>query len=256
MTPIRKRKIPKIEFCDSTLYKNRETKLYKLFIYDDKENKWKFNENEFNNFVKNQSINSKVEITPLILFINSLEEDVKSIASKLINGPYPTLEENKIYVYGFSDRNLSYLKYFVDLSDKEILNIRPIFLALHVPSNMINHSNISNIVIQIYSFLSFICDVKIVVLNNKYFNYQVKMTDCINKMYSKSIKTSLSKQKSILSSKLQEKNEKDDDDEEFIMMEDYSDDENEKSENEEETKHFLESSSINVSQKVLKNNPE
>lgn len=115
--------------------------------------------------------------TPVVLFLNSIEEELKSIISKLISRPYPDDKEDikRNYVYAFCDRDLSMMNYQIDSNSNESTNIKPIFLLLHVPQSRENDKEINKIVAQIYSFLQYISDVKIVILNQKYYTDQIEI---------------------------------------------------------------------------------
>ena len=154
-----------------------ESKLYKIFYYDEKTNTWIFNSSVFNSFASEKMINVGSSQTPLVLFINSLESDVITINSKFINCLYPNFddeneeEENdkQIFVYSFCDNTLTMLNYVVDFNGKNKASIKPIFLSLHISKNKENLPNLDIIITQIYSFLFAICDLSIVVLDMNYY---------------------------------------------------------------------------------------
>ena len=102
-------------------------------------------------------------------------KDLKNIAInlKLLIGEYPDLDDDQIYIYGLGDRSFS-----SNIETNQM--IKPIFLLLHVPEKMKKLPNISTIIFQIYSFLCFICDIEIVVLNKNYYNDQIDIVKKIN----------------------------------------------------------------------------
>ena len=116
--------------------------------------------------------------------MNSLETELVSMNSNLINGLYPNIEENKteIFIYALCDRFLSHLSYNIEPKNKKKLKIKPIFLLLHVPKEKENHPRIQGIVASIYSYLSSICDLKIVLLDGKNYKNQIKFIEIINKI--------------------------------------------------------------------------
>ena len=178
-------------FDDPSLQTNLPSKLYKLFIFDEKTKKWKLNSVDLNDFQQHIKCSTTSIKTPLVLFLNSLEKDLISINSKLIDTLYPPLDDDNkddIYVYALSERNLCSLNYAVDMKNKKKSNIRPIFLLLHIPKGKENHPDIQRIVVSIYSFLSFISDFEIVLLNGKDYRNQFEMIELISsiqKSYSK-----------------------------------------------------------------------
>lgn len=77
--------------------KAQSVKTYKLFTYDENELKWKFDEESFIHFSKENSLDSKDVVTPLILFMNSFEFYLISLVSKFITNPQP--ENSCIWIY-------------------------------------------------------------------------------------------------------------------------------------------------------------
>lgn len=92
---------------------------------------------------------------------------------------HPELDDDEIYVYGLSDKNLCLLEYNVILTQKKS-QIKPIFLFLYVPKNKQSIENIKIIIYKIHYFLSFICDIEVVVLNKDHFNDQIDFIKSIN----------------------------------------------------------------------------
>ena len=195
-----------------------EEKTYKIFTYDEVEMKWIFNENSFINFCQSNLIVTEDVKTPLILFLNSFEENLFSITSKLIIYPHPK-DNEQIHVYGFCD---PYLPYFCD---EEISKIKPIFLMLHIPANQQNRKDIKEIVFQVFSFLSYVSDIQIVILNKKYYKDQIDTIESIHNIYSKENQAAFTRKKSSLIEKLISEKEE----EEF---QNFDDDDNEEEVNE------------------------
>lgn len=161
-------------------------------------------------------------------------------------------------MYWFCDRNLPYLNFYVDFNDKGNFEIKPIFLLLHVSRNRQNRPETKKIIFQIYSYLSYICDIQIVVLNQKYYIDQIEITERINNIFlSKKERTLLNPRTVFLNKPSQSStnNTNDSDDEEVVVM--MSDDfQKEKQEistglNKKSSLDALKSSPIQVSQKIL-----
>ena len=194
-------------------------KLYKIFYYDEISNQWRYDNEEFTNLSKDKHINHRDAKTPIILFTNSNEEDLISINSNIINGSYPYLDDENIYVYALCSKSLSVLSFYVDFLSKEKSSIKPIFLLLHVPKNKRKLHNIKLIIYQIYAFLSFISDIEIVVLNKSYYNDQIELIRTVH-----NIKNSFQKlnENEVITSVQEEVNDNDDydfsDDEERLIQ--------------------------------------
>lgn len=153
-----------------------ETRLYKIFTYDEQNQKWIFNSEVFEFFAKEKKINVNDSKTPLILFFNSYEDDLIALNSKLINTAFPDLDfdSDDIFVYPLCDRSLTMLNFYVDFNNNEKASIKPIFLLLHIPKNFENHPKLRLIVTQMYSFLSTVCDLEVTILNRNLYLEQVK----------------------------------------------------------------------------------
>lgn len=96
-----------------------------------------------------------------------------------MSSKYLNLDQDQIFIYAICDKSVSNLNFIIDFSDKMKSAIKPIFLLLHLPKNKQKLPNISVIVSQIFLFLSFICDLKIVVLNKKKLIDQIEFIKCI-----------------------------------------------------------------------------
>ena len=96
-----------------------QSKLYKLFYYDEKEEKWIFNREQYDMFSKEEHINIEESNTPVVCYIDSSENDLISLNSNLISHSYPNLNENEIFVYVLCGRTLSMLNFEIDYSDKD-----------------------------------------------------------------------------------------------------------------------------------------
>lgn len=208
--------------------------LYKFFIYNNQKNEWEQNI-EFLNLFENDKNFSNETKTPLVLFLNSNENDLRNIAvnSEIVIDEYPDIDgDDQIFVYGFGDKVLSKPKPKLgkQLETEEIEDeiINPIFLFLHIPEKLINLPKISTIVYSIYSFLCFICDIEIIILNNEYYDDQIDFIKNINVMthsykedYKKEPEKIISKKSS---SELHLLSDSSDDDEKEIVDDDISDD--------------------------------
>ncbi|KAK8887857.1 hypothetical protein M9Y10_038916 [Tritrichomonas musculus] len=154
--------------------------LYKIFYYDESQNKWVFDSNSLIGLTSNNEIKEFNAKAPLILILDSDENDSVSLCSNFTENSYPNIfneYDDQIYVYALC----GYLLF----KDNEV--IKPIFLNLHVPKKKmtpLNQSDIMLIASKIYSFLSFICDIEIVILNENHFKDQVDFVKTLIKMKS------------------------------------------------------------------------
>lgn len=90
-------------------------------------------------------------------------------------------DPKEIFVYALCDRTLSMLNLEIDFENKDKAAIKPIFLLLHVPEEKENIPNIRRILYEIYSFLSLISDIRIVILDKANYNSQIRnMTTLFN----------------------------------------------------------------------------
>ena len=174
---------------------NIESTLYKIFTYDENKNHWRFHPSVFEQLTKDKRIELRNSQTPLILFINSFEEDIISVNSNFINSLYPNLNlSNEIFIYALCDKSLLSLNFKMDYSDKVKASIKPIFLLLHVPKSKENNPKIKIIVYQIYSFLSLICDIEfmknIIKINKQYQKESNSNDNNNNDLFSESISSS------------------------------------------------------------------
>lgn len=168
------------ELFDKISMKDAKSKLHKFYYYDEEEQKWKMNLFVIEQFFKEKFINDKMQ-TKIFFFVNSYEKDEIPICSRIINGLYPDFEDNEIFVYAICDKTLLYLQYKINLIDVgNKSDIKPIFLALHIPEKKKNLPNISTILMEISIFLSFICDSKIVILNNESYLSQIELVKELN----------------------------------------------------------------------------
>lgn len=208
---------------------------------------------------------NKERKTPLVLFINSHENDSVSVVSKFIKHVFPDLDENEnkeqIFVYGICDKSLSHFDYYIEQTDndtnqKQLSQNKPIFLLVHVPKTKQNHPNIKKILLQIYSFLSYICDIEIVILDKKYYTDQIELISKLNNLYSKKIiEESLTLQRKSI---FENNNNNNDNDKVVIIDNDFSEEE-EKEEIEEkveEKSYLLKAMPIDISKKSLRCKPD
>ena len=56
---------------------NIDTKLYKIFYYDESLNEWKFDSDSFDEFSVAKTLNIGNTLTPLVFYANLKEEDLK-----------------------------------------------------------------------------------------------------------------------------------------------------------------------------------
>lgn len=168
-------KLPKFcSFKDSQSSLN--SKLYKIFIYDETNNYWKFQSDVFQQFAVDKRINVDDAETPIVFILNSDKNDSISLASNLINGVHPKLvKEQDIFIYSLCDKSLALLDYYVDFESKWKSSIKPIFLLLHIPKSKEKLPNLEKIIFEIYSFLTIISDIEVVVLNKNYYEDQFSL---------------------------------------------------------------------------------
>ena len=143
-------------------------KVDKLFYYNEDENKWDLNMISFYNFVKEKKYNVHMK-THLVYFSNSNENDLINISVSLKFSGYIIDfddDDDKIFVYALGDYSNPF-------------TIKPIFLFLHVPEKKRNLINLRTIITQIDCFLSFICDIKVVLFNDSYYTEQIKFEQSI-----------------------------------------------------------------------------
>lgn len=206
-----------------TASSNLEAKLYKLFYYDVSNNQWCFNYEDFELFSKDKNININNSRTPLVLFLNSDVNDIIDICSNLIKNLYPNLSlEEDIFVYALCDKSLAMLNYVIDFTDTLKASIKPIFLLLHIPKKKENLSNIQTIIVQIYSFLSSVCNLQVVVLNKKHYLDQINLLKTISKINENLSKSLNNKDKSNSDHSSSSDSSEDDDD---IENNDFEEDE-------------------------------
>lgn len=158
---------------------SEQINIYKLFVYNEVAKIWTVNQNELRSFQQILKYDRNA-LTPLVLFMNSYENDSKSVISQLISGSFPDLND-QIFVYAIRNKNFSQIIDY-SFSNLNFSNKVPVFLLLHVPKSMETMPNISTIIIQIYSFLSMFVDFEVVVLNNNRFSDQLEMTKLITKI--------------------------------------------------------------------------
>ena len=141
---------------------DKEVKLYKIFYFDEKNFNWKFDSKIFDE-IKKDFYHGKDQRVPIVLYMNSNENDLISMNYHFINGKFPDLsskDKTKIFIYGIvGDLFFKYLTF--DFNDPTDEIIKPLFLLLHVPKEKQNLPDIHRIVFQIYSFLSLKSDVNI-----------------------------------------------------------------------------------------------
>ena len=180
-------------FFDAIPPQNHKFKLYKFFQYDEEKQKWIKNAAFIESFLKDMCINQLKPNTPLVLYLNSYENELIELNSKLIQYLYPDINEknDEIFVYALFGKPLSLLKYNINIVEHDSSK-HPIFLLLHVPENKKKMKNIQAIISQIYYFLNIICDIKILILNKEHFTDQIALLKKFNDI-NNSYKSSLDK---------------------------------------------------------------
>ncbi|KAK8876539.1 hypothetical protein M9Y10_006756 [Tritrichomonas musculus] len=216
-------------FSSRISHTNIESTLYKIFSYDEHKNHWRFHSSVFEQFTKDKRIELGNSQAPLILFINSFEEDAISVNSNFINSLYPNLNLSKdeIFIYALCDKSLLSLNFKMDYSDKVKASIKPLFLLLHVPESKENNPKIKIIVHQIYSFLSLICDIKIMILNQNYYNEQIEFMKNIikiNQQYQKESNSSDNSNNDLFSESISSSDENNEEEEEVENNEEEEED--------------------------------
>ena len=162
---------------------NIDTKLYKIFYFDESLNEWKFDSDSFDEFSVAKTLNIGNTLTPLVFYANIKEEDLKLINSHFIIGQHPKVEdEEQIFVYALCEKNLAMLHIKMDFENQEKFSIKPIFLILHVPESKLKIPNLSTIIFQIYLYLSCISDLAFVLLNEKTIVEQISYFGSIAKI--------------------------------------------------------------------------
>ncbi|KAK8897567.1 hypothetical protein M9Y10_015525 [Tritrichomonas musculus] len=151
-----------------------QTELYKIFYYDEQKLEWKFDQGALDRFSTNNKISYKDSEVPLIFYANTKEEDLIFVNQYFINGNYPNLLQDQIFVYAFCEKGLNNLHFsFYQNFEKTTNSSKPIFLAIHIPENKNTMPNISLIITQMYLFLSCICNLVIVILDHERYNGQI-----------------------------------------------------------------------------------
>lgn len=115
----------------------------------------------------------------------------------------------------------------MDYSDKVKASIKPLFLLLHVPESKENNPKIKIIVHQIYSFLSLICDIKIMILNQNYYNEQIEFMKNIikiNQQYQKESNSSDNSNNDLFSESISSSDENNEEEEEVENNEEEEED--------------------------------
>ena len=105
-------------------------------------------------------------VDPVILVLDSFESESVELISKLVDHDFK-LNVNQISVYLVCNNFLSQITSNFDQFQRKT-KYMPIFLILHVPKSKWKNPNIKTILLTAYSFLTFNCNINIVILNNKY----------------------------------------------------------------------------------------
>lgn len=162
------------------------SKLYKFFIYDEQSYKWRYND-IFDDFTKENRLfdSDNRSAFPLVLLFNSDKEESIKLCSKVAkNFIYKKNEanENDIFVFGILGNNADDLGLKCPI-DFDICCVRPIYLILNLPESKKNLPNLNCIIFQIYSFLYFICDFKIIIAHEKYYMEQINFGNEIHVLW-------------------------------------------------------------------------
>ncbi|KAK8870913.1 hypothetical protein M9Y10_008826 [Tritrichomonas musculus] len=146
-----------------------KSNLYKIMRYDEKKECWHFCESDFEKVVSNKSINP---IIPLVLFVDSNMEDINTLSSVIRKDDLKNIPEKEISVLSFWKDSPNFMG--SEPKSECIDNIRePLFLYVYIPKEKEKYKNIGSILIQIYTFLFLICDLTVVLMNEKYQNMQI-----------------------------------------------------------------------------------
>lgn len=143
-------------FKQKSIAKEEQEDLYKIYIYNEEQNKWEFNIKEFNRFGNDKGIYTNIvthTAVRLVLFFNTKETDLITLNSKFLKKKYPNINDDQIFVYALTHDNVDSISYAT-----------PVFLFLHVPQKP-KVKNITLIVTQIYSYLFSISNDQIFLLN-------------------------------------------------------------------------------------------
>lgn len=159
--------------------KNKKSKLFKFFHYNEQIQKWEMDSKNIYEFTKSNLFEKSGKKISLIFYLNSNESELITLNSNLMDNLYPDLDDENIYVYALCDRLLSLLNFDINNLDVNSAQIIPVFLLLHVPENKKNLNDIRTILLKIYYFLSFICDIEISIFNKDHSNNQLDLLNLI-----------------------------------------------------------------------------
>lgn len=135
-----------------------DSDICQLFKYDESKRRWIFNITVYEKFFSVEKKNPEIS---LVLLVDSDYIDIGNLFYSLgkdICG-YDLGEDISVFAF----RRLP-----KDIQDQKI------FLFVHVPKSKINIENIFPLLYQIYTFLYTICNSNIVILNHKYFIFQLE----------------------------------------------------------------------------------
>lgn len=97
----KKKNLPNSQLSFNIPHSKYQSKLYKIFYFNENRNKWIFDKKSFEQFSNDKKITVEFANTPLVCFIDSNEKDLISINSHFINGNYPNLNEILIAFFLF-----------------------------------------------------------------------------------------------------------------------------------------------------------
>ena len=162
--------------CFEVSKSKKVAKLYKFYSFDEEAFKWKYNSDVYESFLQeNAKVTYQKAQMPIVFLLLSREDDCISLSSKIILDQFPrnAQKENEICVYGTLGLPLSMMNINFDSSSKMNL-ITPLFLFIHVPKSKHGMTYIDIIVEQMNMFLFTISDLKISILNERFFSEQIK----------------------------------------------------------------------------------
>ena len=155
-----------------------------IFKYDEESYKWYFCDLNFEQFFNRSNQNM---VTPMILFIDSDENNIIQISKYLKKNEFNFDKEESISVFAFQKNPTNVM--FNELKNEDIQEEEPFFMFVHVPKEKQNSPQIGTILYQIYTFLFMICDLSIIIFEKKHRTEQImfiKKIISICKLYSES----------------------------------------------------------------------
>lgn len=165
-----------------------KAKMYKYAVYDESICEWVSKEEALLMLMDDCKTCFDLSKTPVILFLDSDENDIAAIVSKLINGKFPDIdfisedEKEEMFLYLMCERNLSMLNVVPDTKTQLSQEIKPIFAIVHIPENKRNLPNMKTILLKIYSHFYYLCQISIVVLDKDHVYDQIEFIKQVEKI--------------------------------------------------------------------------